>query len=69
MGSEEVLIHFFDRISRRKKVKSRMNGQINFSESTIRNDRLLVSRRCFRFLFLRSGNRILNGDNAFSLGA
>ena len=34
MGFEEVLIRFFDRISRAKKVKSRLMDQSNFSEST-----------------------------------
>lgn len=69
MGFEEVLIHFFDRISRVKKVKSRLNCRENFGESTIGRTWLLMSKARFRFPFLRSRKRIINGDNTFLLAS
>jgi len=52
MGFEEVLIRFFDRISRAKKVKSRVSRQDNFSESTRMRSELSPDKLHFSFPFL-----------------
>ena len=54
MGFEEVLIRFFDRISRAKKVKSRLMDQSNFSESTRVSQPIAGNKPVGRLPFLLS---------------
>ena len=54
MGFEEVLIRFFDRISRAKKVKSRLMDQSNFSESTRVSQPIVGNKPVGRLPFLLS---------------
>ena len=65
MGFEEVLIHFFDRISRAKKVKSRVRLQDNFSESTRMRSELSSVKRHFRFPIMLPRRRRANAGNGF----